>query len=143
MPPLNPRPYEAGNALAEHVEDVTGDTAEAYDLTAAVPVIVTDPVRVEEHGPRYLTAETFAIPDASPAVRIAPANRTRARLHITPNDTVNTTGVLIGGPGVTPSTGFLVPHLTTVVLHTTGEVWALPVIGDAVSVSVLAEHRDG
>lgn len=136
--PTTPRPYEAGSALAEHVEDVTGDTAEAFNFTHVVPVVITDPVRIEERATRTLVAETFT---TETPVRILPASTTRARAVVSVLDTINSTGCYIGGPGVTPSTGFRLPHNGQVELSTSGEVWAMPITGDEVAVSVLVEHR--
>lgn len=138
MTNLKPRPYESGDPVAEYNENVTGDTAEAFGQSNVVPVIVTDPVRVEAFPPRYITTDRIALGETP--VRVVPTNRHRASVTIRNNDTVEP--CLIGGPGLSGSTGFLLNPSESITLTSTGEVWALDTQVVGIVVSVLSEYRD-
>lgn len=130
-----PRPYESGSAEAEQHEHVTGETAEAYGVDTVIPVVVTDPVRIEDFPPRYVTTDQVPV-NAVPA-RLVPAHRSRA------NVTIRAVGadIVIGSETVTIGTGFLIPAGTTFTVTASGAIFAVST-GPATA-HVLAEHRDG
>lgn len=137
---MKPRPYESGSAEAEFHEAETGDTAEAFGITQVVPVVVTDPVQVQEFPPRYITTEQ--VPIQTVPVRVAHAHRTRVSLLMVVRGS-EAVRVYIGGhSAITTTSGFEVKPEGALSIEANGEVWAVA-DGAGSTIHVLAQHKDG
>lgn len=122
------------NPAAEYVEATDPD--HAADLARPVEVEVVGAVRVLDFPPRTVT--TDQTPVGAQAVKLLNENRTRASATLS----VVGADLFIGGPSVTPGTGYKVPNGGGFTLTATGALYAVTA-GATATVYVLSEHRDG
>lgn len=116
------------DTYAESETDTTRHKPDPVD----VRVIAAAPT--PDARPRSIVTEQ--VPVSGLVVRVAGENRLRTRLVLRADG-----DVWIGGPGVTPGTGFNIAGTQPIVLTSTGAVYAIA--GADQVCSVLAEFLDG
>lgn len=115
----------------EYREEETGHVPSA----PPVPVLVTEPVRVEQRMSRSWTAQQITA--GTQPVRVAPHSPTRSSLILV-NTGATAAYIAPTESGCTPTAAFPLDVNGSLTLETADEVWC---IGS--TIAILAQHRDG
>lgn len=117
----------------ELVENVTGETPHD-NKPEPIEVRVIHAVRTETLPPRTVLADQVGV--GVLPVRLVGEQRTRATVTLRPS--VDT---FIGGPGVTPGTGFLAAADTVLTLTTTDALYGVLAAGDGTVYTLTTLHE--
>lgn len=131
MPTIDPAAREL--AAVEYADATPTPAAAPVDVRVAGAVTVT------ERPARTITTEAVAV-GVAPA-RIVNAVISRARLFVQ-NDSTTGEPIFIGGPDVTPGTGYRLGGGQSIELTARCALYAC-VAGGTSQVRVLSEHNDG